>query len=248
MMLRYLGAEIIRVLSKRSLYIYFGAIAVVFVLITYIRSGGFNEFTFHVDSNTYFEVLPLFFGGYLFSAVITDDLGSRNLATLIGHGIPRALIVISKLVLMTLFCAVAFGIVPLFMYAVYALLGAPLELSMLGVPYAFALRALLLAVGFSAIACIAAYGIQRTVFAMTLFILLASNFLGSLVLMVLSLDFVQSLAPDLKNFLLVNLSSEIRDGLIHGTSQAAPCIALGVYVIAAACLSVLAFHKKELEF
>ena len=242
-MLKYINGEIYRLLHKRSMYIYFPAMAVGYVLLAYIRSGGFTESSIVNDAINLFNFLPILAGGFLFSAVYTDDLNSKNLISLVGFGLSKTKIVFSKLFLMTLFGTVVFGLTPVLHCGFYGFLGWPADAGTWATVYLIALKFLLTTIAFSALAGIVVYGLLRTTFSIVLYILLAFGVISGLLTTALN-----TFAPGLIVFLMPNISNGITVGLMGGGPVALPVFQYVVYVAAAAVLSVAAFYKKEMEF
>ncbi|MDR1463687.1 MAG: hypothetical protein LBJ11_00090 [Oscillospiraceae bacterium] len=241
--------EIYRILRKKNLYIYFGAFALGYILLVFIRSAGeFSEQNLLADAENLFVFLPAVIGGYLFTALYTDDLHSKNLTALIGCGMGKAKIVLSKLLLMALFGALLFGLVPLLMDAVYAMFGAPASAAVLKAVYIWALKSLLTMFAYAALSGIVVYGVQRATVAVVLYLLLALGIVSQLLGLLFSWDFVASIAPNLADHLMSGISVRIVFSLLGSGSGTSAWIEYAIYVAASAVLSVVAFHKKELEF
>jgi hypothetical protein len=96
---------------------------------------------------------------------------------------------------------------------------------------------------FAALSGIAVYGLQRTTFAIVLYILLAFNIIGSLMAVALGM-----FAPSLTSYLMSGITNRILTDIISGSTPILPFIEYAVYVTVAVVLSVLAFYKKEMEF
>ena len=122
-MLKLLRGELYRLIHKKSLYLYFGALAIGYFIISFVRSGEFGAESILSDAGNFLSMLPAFAGGFLFAAIYTDDLNSKNLTALVGFGISKAKIVTVKLILMALLGAVIFGAAPLWLFATHAVLG-----------------------------------------------------------------------------------------------------------------------------
>ena len=242
-MLRLIRSELYRLAHKKSLYVYFGALAVAYLLVIYVRSGGFTAQSITDDAITFFNFLPALAGGFLFAALYTDDLNSKNLITLVGFGMSKAKIVTTKLVLMAVLSALVFALVPLFHCAAYSLLGWPATASDWLVVYAVSLKAFLTTLAFAAVAGIAVYGLQRTTFAMVLYILLSFGVISSLLMVAL-----KSFAPSLADYLMSGISSRITAAVIGGGALTVPAVEYVIYVLLAAGLSIVVFYKKEMEF
>ena len=242
-MLNYMRGEIYRLLHKKSLYLFFGALALGYALVAFVRSGSFGEDSLLGDAANFFGYLPALAGGFLFAAVYTDDLSAKSLATLVGFGMGKVKIVLSKLLLMALSGAVIFGLAPLFHCGVYAALGWPPGGGAWAMLYALALQALLATLGYAALAGVMVYGLQRATFAFVLYILLAFGIVGGLLATVLKM-----FLPNVSEHLLSGITLRIFAGVTGGGSPALPAMEYAIYIAGAAALSAIAFHKKEMEF
>ena len=242
-MRKYINGEIYRLLRKKSMYIYFCALAVGYMLITYIRSGGFNATAITSEANTWFFLLPPLAGGFLFAAVYTDDLNAKNLITLVGFGMSKTKIVIAKLILMVIGGVIVFGVVPLLHCGLFVVCGWMPASTDIAVVYALSCKNLLISVAFAALSGIVVYGLQRATFAIVTYLLLAFNVVSSLLSAGLKMfgDF-------LSEYLMPGISNRILFGMISGDFPFQPLIEYAVYVIIAVVISVLAFRKKEMEF
>jgi len=230
-------------LHKKSIYIFFATLAGGFLLITYIRSGGFTSDSIVNDAINFFFYLPVLAGGFLFSAIYTDDLNSKNLISLVGFGLGKAKIVLSKLVLMTLFSAVVFGLAPLFHCAVFRLFGWTTTASTWTMVYVVSVKYFLTTAAYAALSSIVVYGLQRTTFAIVSYILLTLSIVSGLLTAGLN-----TFAPGLIRYLISSISDRIMTGIISGSSLTLPIIEFIVYVAVVLAVSVLVFYKKEMEF
>jgi len=242
-MIRLIHGEIYRLLHKKSMYIYLCALATGYFALSFIRSGGFGENSVVSDAMTMFSLLPALAGGFLFAAIYTDDLNSKNLITLVGYGVNRFTVVLVKFILMALFGAALFGLVPVYHCAVYALLGRVASASMAATIYAVSFKYLLVTLVYSALSGIVVYGLQRATFAIVTYLLLAFGVVGSLI----SVAF-QMFAPSLIGHLVPGVTDRILLGMLSGGSLTLPVIEYLAYTLAGLALSALAFFKKEMEF
>jgi len=242
-MIKLIDGEIYRILHKKSMYIYFCSLAAGYFLLAFIRSGGFKDESVVSDAINFFNFLPAIAGGFLFSAIYTDDLNSKNLISLVGFGVNKTKIVTAKLILTVMFGTVIFALAPVFHYAVYAVLGSTATSGMMTMIYAVSLKYLLTTIAFAALSGIAVYGLQRTTFAIVLYILLAFNVIGSMIAVAL-----KTFAPDLVNYLISGITDRIFAGMINAGSVTLLIVEYIIYVIIAGVLSVLVFYKKEMEF
>jgi len=243
MILKLFNGEIYRMLHKKSIYIYFGALAAGYFILAFIRSGGFGDESAVTDAMTMFSLLPALAGGYLFSAIYTDDLNSKNLITLVGYGAGKITIIIVKFALIVLFGALVFTIAPLYHMAVYALLGRPAPGGAASVIYSISLKHFLTATAYSALSGIVVYGLQRTTFAIVTYLLLAFGVIGSLVSIALN-----TFAPGLTGILVSSITDRILYNMANGGPFIMPVAGYIVYIMIGLALSAAVFFKKEMEF
>ena len=242
-MLRLIHGEIYRLLHKRSLFIYFGALALGYLVLAFIRSGGFSEDSIVNDALSLFVLLPALVGGFLFAAIYTDDLNSRNLISLVGSSTGKATIIVAKFVLMALFGVVLFGLAPLFHMGVYALFGQTATIEMARILFAVCLKYLLASLAFAALSGIVVYGLQRTTFAIVTYLLFAFGVVGGLISVALNM-----FAPSLVAHLVTGITDRILLALIGGGTLLVPVVEYVIYLLVAVALSYLVFSRKEMEF
>ena len=242
-MSKLIHGEMYRLFHKKSIYIYFIALALGYGFLAFVRSGGFTETSVVSDALNFFSFFPALVGGILFSAIYTDDLQSKNLITLVGFGIHKTTIVVAKLIMMAIFSTVIYAVAPLIHMGVYAMLGQAVTMSTVGMIYAVSLKYLLTTLGFAALSAIVVYGLQRSTFAIVLYILLAFNVVSGLVGM-----FLNMFAPSLTAYLMSGITDRVFTDTIAGTIPATGGLEYIVYIAVAVTLSILAFHKKEMEF
>ncbi|MDR3051771.1 MAG: hypothetical protein LBU67_08640 [Oscillospiraceae bacterium] len=247
-MMKYIGGEIYRLLRKKSIYIYFSALATGYVLLTLLRASNLDANDIVGDAMNMFSLLPVIAGGFLFAAVYTDDLAAKNLAALVGFGLGKVNIVLAKLVLCALLGAVIYALGPLVMYVAYAMLGFMTSGEAMALVYTEALRIYLLTTAYMVLSGVAVYGLQRTTFAMVTYLLLALGVVSQLLSLLLNWEVVRSVLPSLSNLLMPNISMRLVDGFLMNDGFLSPLIEYILYVAIAAALSIFAFYKKEIEF
>jgi ABC-type transport system involved in multi-copper enzyme maturation permease subunit len=225
------------------MYIYFGALAVAYAFLAFMRSGAFTDASVGAQASDLFLYLPALVGGFLFSAIYTDDLHSKNLITLVGFGISKTQIIISKFLLMVCFSGIIYAIFPLFHIGLYGALGSTATGTVTGMIYILALKYFLVTVGFAALTGIVVYGTQRTTFSMVLYILLAFNIVSALLA-----TLINQIKPELTRYMMDGITNNIMIGVMDGQVPILYFVQFFIYVGIAVALSVLAFHKKEMEF
>jgi len=242
-MFKLISGDSYRLLRKKSMYIYMGALAAGYFMLTFIRSGGFKEESVVDDALSLFILLPALVGGFLFAAIYTDDLNSKNLVSLVGFGLSKTSIIIAKFVVTAFYCAVLFAFIPLYHYAIYAVLGQKATGSMMTMIYAASLKHYLSVLAYSALSGLMVYGIQRATFAIVTFMLLAFGVISSLVSVLLN-----TFAPSLIKHLMPGITDRILLGAISDSPLTLPILEYIIYVAIALTLSAIVFYRKEMEF
>ncbi|MDR2610490.1 MAG: hypothetical protein LBC58_03440 [Clostridiales Family XIII bacterium] len=247
-MSNYIRGEFYRLFHKKSLIIYFIALAVGYVGTMLIRLDTLDAGTLTYDGKAVYPYLLPLVGGFLFATIYTDDLNSKNLITLVGFGLEKTKIVMSKFILTATTSACIYAFVPLWSYGVLALFGHPATMSSLGIAYAYALKNMLATLIYVAIASVLVYGLQRPTFALVTYILLALNFISAMVLLLMKLRVFEEIASKVNDYLVDGVTTNIFLGLTEGGSLALPLLQFVGYIAVFGLLSILAFKKKEMEF
>jgi ABC-type transport system involved in multi-copper enzyme maturation permease subunit len=245
----YLRGEIYRISRKKSLYIYFASVALFYFLLVFIRLGGAEQML--ADARATFQFLPPVVGGYLFAVIYNDDLHSKNLSVLIGFGLSKVKIILSKFLLIVLSNTLIIGLAPLVMAAAYTVFGAPADLTIaaaLPEVYVWGLKALMESVAFATLSGIVVYGLQRATFSMVTYLMLSLYIVSQLVGLLLNWEMIASIAPGLPSHLITGISIRMLQDILSQTFPVAPILEYIVYVAVAVLLSIWAFYKKELEF
>jgi hypothetical protein len=245
--------EVYRVLHKKSLYLFIVGFLILSVgAIVVAQAAGMDAEDLLGGMEAIFTMIPTIIGGYLFSAFYSDDLNSKNLPTVIGYGITRPVIVISKLLLVTIFAGIFCAVLPIFLMGVLVVLGVAqpgviLDIAMKGM-YALSLKSLLEIVGFSAVAAIVVFGFQRSTFGVVSYLMLALGVVTQIASTILNLKFVTDIIPGLSNYLLTNITMNVLMAMMGIGQLLTYCIQFGLYIAVATVLAIVAFKAKELEF
>jgi len=242
-MFKLIRGELYRVLHKKSLYMYFGILTLGYVLLAIMRSGGFNNNSVVGDASNLFYLTPALVGGFLFSAIYTDDLNSKNLITLIGYGLRKSNIVIVKMILTAFFVTVFFGLLPLFHSAIYIGFGYTVAASQLAAVYALSVKYLLTTLVYIGISSIVVYGSQRPTFSFVSYILLAFGVIGNLLAMA-----AHMMNLNISDYLISGITDQINVGMLGDGVPLLPIIEYAAYIIISSTLATIIFNKKEMEF
>ena len=242
-MAKLIRGEIYRLLHKKSMYIYFGALILGYCLLVFMRSGGFDSESVMMDAPSFFQFFPALIGGFLFAAVYTDDLNSKNLITLVGYGLGKSTIALAKFIIGVLSATVIFGLITAIHCGIYTLLGHAPTAQQAEMVFITSLTQLMMTVAFFAFSSIVAFGLQRTTFAFVVYILFGFSVVTMLVKTVFSLAHIE-----ISQYLVSGITNTLMARMVNGASVVAPVLEYAAYIIVAIALSVLAFRKKEMEF
>jgi len=243
-MIELFRGEVYRILHKRSMYKYLAVVLLGVLAITFMRSSGFNADSVVDDAGSLFQFMPALLGGYFFTSIFSDDLTSKNLITLVGYGVSRTKIIITKMLLMLVFTFSTFALLTALHLGVYAALGFGATGPAIGYVLAFALQNLLLTLGFTTIAAIVVYGTQRPTFAAVAYFMLAFNVITMIIRAVSGL-----LEIDLSSRLISGTAGDIMMGLlVPGGMSVAPWIEYAAYLALAFGAAIFVFKRREMEF
>jgi len=235
--------EFYRLLRKKSAYAYFGALAAAYFLAAFVRSGGFGAESALRDASNFFLFLPPVAGGFVFASVYVDDLNSKTLTALVGAGVGKAQIVLTKLAVALCLNAAVFVLAPLFHLAAYATLGAGADAQAAASVFIESLRYFLMSAAYSAMSGVVVYGLQRATFAVAAYLLLSFGVVGGLIAAAF-----RQFAPGLADYLVPGVVNKLISAIAEGTPALMPFAIYALYLAAAAAVSVAAFEKKEMEF
>jgi ABC-type transport system involved in multi-copper enzyme maturation permease subunit len=247
-MTKYIRGELYRLLHKKSIYIYFAALAVGYVGTMFLRVASLNEYTIADDMATLSAFLPAILGGFLFSAIYTDDLNSKNLITLVGFGLGKIRIIVSKFILMTAISALIYAIIPLWSYGVLAAFGHMSVYAAFEMSYAIILKMALLTLAYSLVASIVCYGTQRTTFSLVTYLLFSLGIVDAVLGMIFKIRAIHELMPNISDYLIDHVVGRIFLGLTESAALAPSAFTYLAYLAVFIVVSMFAFKRKEMEF
>jgi ABC-type transport system involved in multi-copper enzyme maturation permease subunit len=211
------------------------------------QRGNLSESIFLTLSIQLADILPLAIGGFLFATIYNDDLSARSLSSVIGFGLRKSTIVLSKLIIMIALCAVAVPLTFVANYGLFAFFGVDVG-GMLNLSAGIFMQAGLLAVAYAAVASIVVFGIQKATLAITAYIFIAVGLARQLLGAVLGQEVVVNTVGDLTQYLAHSITSGILTSVVTGPFDSLLVVQYVVYVAVAVVISVYVFRKKELEF
>jgi len=243
-MLDLFRGEVYRILHKRNMYLYLGGIAFLYLLIVFIRSAGFTANSVVTDAATLMMVLPAILGGYFFASLFSDDLSAKNLITLVGYGVSRIKIVLTKLILMAIFTVITFGAMFGLHLGAYALFGFAATGVQLRLIAAIGLQFVLMTMGFTALSAVVVYGTQKSTFAVVTYFLLSFNVVSMLARAAAHLANI-----DINPHLISGTSGQLMLSIANpGSGFVAPGLEYLAYLILAIVAAIVLFKKREMEF
>jgi len=236
--------EVYRVFHKHNMYWFIGVVALGYLAITFMRSGGFGADSVVTDAATMFQFMPAILGGYFFTSVFTDDLNAKNLITLVGYGMSRTRIVLTKLLLMLLFTVLSFALLVVLHLVAHAVFGFAASGGQLRMILAIAAQFVLMTMGFAAVAAVVVYGTQKPTFAVVTYFMLAFNVVTMLLNAVANL-----LGFSLSNRLISGTTVQMMLGLATpGNALLAPGLEYLAYLAIAIAAAIVIFKNREMEF
>lgn len=242
-MINYLKAEFYRIFSKKSMYIYFFILAALYGLMMFSRMSYLTSADALSEGSILMELLVFGGSSFIFSIVYNDDLSARSLASVIGYGQKKGMIILSKLLLAVIMNTFMYLAALLCFSGILFFIGAPVPASAVPELLLYMLQKLSITIAYQIIASIMVYGIQKPSFSIGFYLLLSTGFIGQLLSMLLQSGFITQIFGNLTGFMLSPIIRTMFDNVSPATVL--PYLA---YLIIAAVLSVGVFYKKELEF
>lgn len=246
----YIGADIRRVLRKRSFFGAIGAFAAIFAGIVFVYfNPAFTAEMYVAKITSFLGFFPLFAGLVVFMAVYADDFKCRSMQVAIGYGISRQRIVLDKLMesMLLLLCAAA--IMGAFVTATPIVLGLAPDAVQLKILVFTMLTEMLRALGYIALSAVAVFVSQNAVNGIIVYVLLASKTVYIALTVILGQEFLVNTVGDWTKHLYTAQLYTVRT-LLAQDEPVYPVLLLAVacYVAAPTALSAFAFSRKELEF
>jgi len=243
-MLNLFRGEVYRIMHKRNMYWFVGVGAFGYLAIAFMRSGGFGSDSEVTDAATMMQFMPAILGGYFFTAVFTDDLTAKNLITLVGYGMSRTKIVLTKLLLMLLFTLLSFALIVVSHLTAYAVFGFAASSGQMRMILGIAAQFVLMTIGFAAVAAVVVYGTQKPTFAVVTYFMLAFNVVTMLLNAVANL-----LGFNLTNRFISGTTVRMMLGMaMPGNPLWAPSLEFLAYLAIATLAAIVIFRNREMEF
>ena len=253
-MINYIKAELYRLFRKKSLYIYYSVLAVLFLIVTYMMDDVLTPQNAVDYTQGILRFIPVLFGGFIFAAVYIDDLTAKSLPQAIGFGINKTAILFSKIIVSTLINIVFLIAALLIMCAAFIAFGVNIA-GIIDIMLKMLIRPVLLTAVYMAVGSIASFGTQKIPAAMTVYLFFSSGLVDYLLNELLRLEFIRmTLMTDIRRYFLYTVEAvadEIDDMLFFGnyySFSVVPFIQYAIFLIITLSLSAWAFNKKETEF
>lgn len=246
----YIGADLRRIFRKQSFLWAFGAFAGCFAILVFIYfNPNFTAEMYVSKMTSFMSFFPLVVGLLTFLSVYADDFKCRSMQVAIGYGMPRGRILFAKLLESAVLLLATSALMAIFLAAAPLLLGlAPTSQQMASIILT-ACAEFLRALGYGAISAVAVFLTQNATGGTILYVLLSSKTVYIIATMLLGQDFLRDTVGDLTKYLYTAMLYTRKADLVRG-GQPYICLifALLLYVVLPTVISIVGFHKKELEF
>lgn len=246
----YIGADLRRIFRKQSFLWAFGAFAGCFAILVFIYfNPNFTAEMYVSKMTSFMSFFPLVVGLLTFLSVYADDFKCRSMQVAIGYGMPRGRILFAKLLESAVLLLATSALMAIFLAAAPLLLGlAPTSQQMASIILT-ACAEFLRALGYGAISAVAVFLTQNATGGTILYVLLSSKTVYIIATMLLGQDFLRDTVGDLTKYLYTAMLYTCKADLVRG-GQPYICLifALLLYVVLPTVISIVGFHKKELEF
>lgn len=247
-MLNYIHAELVRIRSKKSIYLYFLICFAFYAFTLFMRSSSLTDTSVLREAVDFLStILPIFAGTILFSVIYNDDLTAKTLPQVVGFGLPRHMIILAKFIILLIVTLITFIIGYLLYNALFFALGFnSIEHALNVIP--ILVTPFLMIIAYSLIASVVVYGTQRATMSIVAFLVFATGLVPSLLSMLFSSSLVTNLVGNVSPYLLTNLIREMGSNLLDHKLVFTQPLLVVLYFIVFIAVSMLVFNKKELEF
>lgn len=249
-MTNYIFADLNRIFKKQSFLLALGAFAGCFVILVFIYfNPSFTSDMYVSKITSFMSYFPLIIGLFTFLSVYADDFKCHSMQIAIGYGMPRSRIIFAKLLESTILLLLTAGAMAILLVATPLLLKlAPTSQQIVSLVLT-ALGESLRALGYVAISAIAVFLSQNGTGGIILYVLLSSKTIYIVLSMLLGQDFLRNAIGDLTKYLYTVMIYTCKTNLMQGGHVLIYLIfALLLYVVLPTIISMVGFHKKELEF
>ncbi len=250
-MLNYVSGELYRVFHKKSLYIYYGILFVLFAAMLFLLSN-YNTWSLKglvdIAAVVVANMLIFFVGVQAFLSIYVDDLSGSTLSNIVSSGTSRFVLILSKLVISFIYTAVVMVACGLYFLLIGLIVNRGFSADFLETVKPLlnlGLLSYLYIVSFMSVSSIVVYAIQKAALATTTFIILASGLISSIFLMLASLspilDFMQ------KHLLSTQIQTAFSQMMTQATWNWSALGWVGGYLVLSCAIALVIFQKKEIS-
>jgi ABC-type transport system involved in multi-copper enzyme maturation permease subunit len=241
-MFNYIKVDLYRIFAKRSMYIFFGVLTIIYILI-FFAQGKIGAERIFSEISMNILLVSLLGGGYLFHTIYNDDLSAKTLPALIGFGMKRTTIIISKIIIYIIMTILMYLGAFIIFYLTFVVLGFEMTHEMLNGLFMLLFINLLQLLAFGSITSVVVYGTQRSTMSIVVFVLLVTSFISGMFNMILGSGLVRKVFGDLREYMIEPIVTRLVANVNLET-----ILPYLIYVLIFIALSIFAFRKKELEF
>lgn len=247
-MINYIKAELYRTTHKKSMYMYYAALVLGFLLIIIFASN--------MDATSYLEILGLalvsmtavFVAGQVFMSVYGDDVSSKSLGLSVSTGLSRTKIIIAKFIVSVVLVVCIYFVLSIVAGMVYLVLGGNFssqdQTYIRFIFFRLAIQIVVMLV-FMVLTTIVLYTSQSSTASSIVLILLIMGFVYNILGMISSgIPFVSELMP----YTVTALQGSINDAyMMKDIVEYSDIMILLGYLVAGLGLSSFALGRKELS-
>lgn len=249
-MLNYIYSELYRIFNKKSVYIYYGILFVLFtVMLLFI--GGLSD----LDGNGLMQfviiilqsVVVFFIGIQAFLTVYSDDLSAKTLPNIIASNVSRTTLVFSKLIISIIYLAVVYVVCGIFITGIYIMVDGGFAHLYSGLQplFPYAIVSLLNTLGMMSIASVFVYLLQKSALSTTLFVVLISGMIPSIIGLLISVNKIfETIYKGTFTYITSQGYSHIG---VSGSIGTAFFIGLACYIALSSVFAMVAFNQGEVK-
>ena len=251
-MLRYLYADLIRVMKKISFWLVALMPAGGAMLLLYLSRDRIADSTYaiYVTISFSMQAFAIIVGGAIMVSVFHNDVKAKAMQNVIGSGVSRTKAFIAKMLEVAILSAIIAIITAVATILAAIILGLDINNSQcLNILIAF-LTAGLYTVAIVGVVSPILFLFQSPIGGLTLYLIIASQAFYGLMMLALTTEQVVNLFGDLTPYLASNAFSKITEALTYTNGSvlhASEFIIISMYALIPSVITAILFQRKDLE-
>ena len=242
-MFNYINAELSRLFHKKSAYIYYCVLIVLFLfLVLFVAGPGEKEDIIYLAMIILSNLAIIFIGSQVFLAVYADDLAANSLVNVFSSGLSKIEFVVGKLIVTVIYSICWYLVLALVYFGVYLLAEGPFSVEALVELLPFGYFSLLAQLAFTAVASVVNYFFQKSTISTVVFILLGMGFVGGIVTL---LGTQIELFQTIYDYLISTQLGIALFGENANTVQAS--LIMVAYIVVSSVIAVVLLEKRDIK-